>query len=108
MKEYNMDHELIYEGNYEGDRKNGFYRNGSGKEYRNGQLLFEGNWEKNIVNGYGVLYDDEGKVLYKGEWIKGWIGIDYGYYCKNYNRFYNHLPGYFFVCCDFLLVFSIY
>ena len=80
MKEYNMDHELIYEGNYEGDRKNGFYRNGSGKEYRNGQLLFEGNWEKNIVNGYGVLYDDEGKVLYKGEWIKGWIGIDYGRY----------------------------
>ena len=55
-------------------------RNGKGKSYDKGSLLFEGE----TIYGYlkkGKLYYEDGKVLYEGEFLfkKRWNGIEKKY-----------------------------
>lgn len=71
MKEYDEDHNLIYEGEF---IRKVYYRcprNGSGKEYKDGKVIFEGEWLWNKPNGKGCLRDESGQVIHEGEWCNG-------------------------------------
>ena len=46
--------------------------NGKVKEYyRNGNLIFEGEYLNGNKNGYGKEYNSDGKLIYKGKYING-------------------------------------
>lgn len=60
---------------YEGTFIDGCY-GGEGKSYRNGELEYDGQWENNKYNGYGIsfFYDDNGeRKYYKGEFLNGYM-----------------------------------
>jgi len=57
---------LLFEGEYLNNE-----RNGEGKEYENDILKFKGNYLNGEKNGYGEEYDKNGKILFKGEFVKG-------------------------------------
>ena len=66
---YPLKHYLVYEGNFE----NGVH-NGYGKEYSttSGKLIYEGNFKNNQYHGKGILYDENtGKVIHDGEFSFG-------------------------------------
>ena len=49
-------------------------KNGYGKEkeyYRNGELMFEGEYLNGERNGKGKEYYDNGKLMYEGEFLNG-------------------------------------
>lgn len=75
MKEYDGDHNLIYEGEYVRKFAYRCPRNGSGKEYKDGKVIFEGEWNWNKPNGKGCLRDENGKVIHEGEWCNGLIVV---------------------------------
>ena len=58
--------ELIYEGEY----LNG-ERNGKGKEYFENRLKYEGEYLNGERNGKGKEYDDNGKLIFEGEFVNG-------------------------------------
>ena len=65
-KEYNIDNDLIFEGEYL-NRK----RNGKGKEYNfEGELIYEGEYLNDKRNGKGKEFDD-GKLIFEGEYLNG-------------------------------------
>ena len=64
-KEY-KDGEIVYDGHYHlNDRE------GNGKSYMNGKLVYDGEWKNNKPNGYGKIFDSEGNILYEGKWKDG-------------------------------------
>ena len=66
-KEYDKtSNNLIFEGEYKNKK-----RNGLGKEYFQGKLLFEGQFKDGLKNGPGKKYDEEGKLLFEGIYLKG-------------------------------------
>ena len=71
MKEYDVDKHVIYEGGYLVDLKEGFPRNGRGKSFHGGKLLFDGIWNNGKPNGAGKVYDSEGNVIHEGVWKDG-------------------------------------
>ena len=65
-KEY-RNGKLIYEGDYLNGEKHG-----KGKEYCNGKLIYEGDYLNGKKYGKGKEYDDyDGKLKYEGEYLKG-------------------------------------
>ena len=89
-KEYNLDGEIIFEGEYKDDKKwngkgydedgNVIYEinNGNGKikEYNNyGKLIFEGEYAKGKRNGFGKEYRF-GELIFEGDYCNGqrWNG----------------------------------
>ena len=46
-------------------------REGKGKSYMNGKLVYDGEWKNNKPNGYGKLYDKSEKKLHEGTWKNG-------------------------------------
>ena len=64
-KEY-KDGEIVYDGHYHMNE-----REGKGKSYMNGELVYDGEWKNNKPNGYGKLYDKDGKILHEGTWKNG-------------------------------------
>ena len=103
MIEYDKNGEKIYEGGYENDLNKEYPRNGEGREYNggmmlylgdwinnkkegngrsflNGKILYSGNWLNDIPDGEGRLMDEEGNMKYQGQWVKGQFfisGIDW-------------------------------
>ena len=103
MIEYDKNGEKIYEGGYENDLNKEYPRNGEGREYNggmmlylgdwinnkkegngrsfiNGNVLYSGNWLNDIPDGEGRLMDEEGNMKYQGQWVKGQFfisGIDW-------------------------------
>ncbi len=103
MIEYDKNGEKIYEGGYENDISKDYPRNGEGREYNggmmlylgdwinnkkegngrsflNGKILYSGNWLNDIPDGEGRLMDEEGNMKYQGQWVKGQFfisGIDW-------------------------------
>ena len=103
MIEYDKNGEKIYEGGYENDINKDYPRNGEGREYNggmmlylgdwinnkkegngrsflNGKILYSGNWLNDIPDGEGRLMDEEGNMKYQGQWVKGQFfisGIDW-------------------------------
>ena len=57
------------------------YRDGFGRDYREGKLHYEGSWKDDIPNGEGKLYNEDGTVRYDGIWNKGFILRKNGRYC---------------------------
>lgn len=53
-----------YEGNYSKDLRKGF-----GKYFWPSGERYEGEWDNDKRNGYGTLYDINGNVRFKGDWI---------------------------------------
>ena len=64
-KEY-KDGEIVYDGHYHMNE-----REGKGKSYMNGKLVYDGEWKNNKPNGYGKLYDKSEKKLHEGTWKNG-------------------------------------
>ena len=56
---------------FEGEYLNG-QKNGKGKEYDNGKLIFEGEYlNGKIWNGIGKEYYYNGKLKFEGEYLNG-------------------------------------
>ena len=36
--------------------------------YKNQRILYKGNWINNMAHGYGEEYNNEGNLIYSGEW----------------------------------------
>lgn len=51
---------------YEGYWERG-ERSGQGKQYRNGRLVYQGEYLNDVYDGQGCYVDDEGKI-YRGQW----------------------------------------
>ena len=67
-KMYNKHNNILYNGCYVNDYKEGFgisYNYKAGGEF---DSYYAGQWKKNKKNGYGVLYDANHNVIYKGDW----------------------------------------
>ncbi len=60
------DGEKVYEGDLRGGR-----RQGKGHEYADGRCVYIGSFEDNIRNGFGTSYDENGNVIYCGQWRGG-------------------------------------
>ena len=45
-------------------------RNGKGKFFYKDGGYYEGMWKNNMMNGYGQLYYDNGKLAYDGQWYQ--------------------------------------
>ena len=72
MTEYDNNGIVCYIGEWKGDIKNGFVREGRGKEYdEDGKtLMYSGEWKNGDMDGKGMRYH-HGHVLYIGEWKCG-------------------------------------
>lgn len=44
--------------------------------YPNGRTRYKGEWSENQPNGRGIMYDENGTILYDGSWKNGVITID--------------------------------
>ena len=66
-REYDKDGETAL---YSGDWKNG-EREGFGTEYYDGYALYTGEWKNGMRNGKGKEMDESGKVVFVGEWKNG-------------------------------------
>ena len=72
MTEYDENGKKVYEGGYSGDMKNGFVRNGNGKELDGyGNIMYEGEWRNGMKNGRGKEMDASGRRVFVGEWKNG-------------------------------------
>ncbi|KAK8798895.1 hypothetical protein WA588_005456 [Blastocystis sp. NMH] len=96
MIEYGNNGKRIYKGEFAGNVKSGFKRNGEGKEFdvdgetalysgdwkngeRNGmgtemngyKPVYTGEWKNGMRNGKGEEMDESGKVVFMGEWKDG-------------------------------------
>ena len=84
MKEYDKNGKIVYEGGFANDYTTKYPREGFGKSYKQGRVLYEGEWKRNKPHGKGKLYDSDGEVLHEGVWKKGklkrknWV-IEYDY-----------------------------
>ena len=82
MNEYDLKGNLVYCGGYKETDKGYVLREGNGKEYCDGNIVYEGKWTDDIPNGYGKLYRDG--TCIQGEWNMGYINFkDKGYYYTN-------------------------
>ena len=71
MTEFDKKGRRVYEGEYKGDMKNGFVRDGKGREYGEGEYaLYTGEWKNGKRNGLGTEYSGF-NPLYSGEWKEG-------------------------------------
>ncbi|KAK8807966.1 hypothetical protein WA588_006452 [Blastocystis sp. NMH] len=72
MTEYNENGVMSYLGEWKGDTKSGFMREGLGKEYdKDGETaLYSGDWKNGKRDGFGTEFH-EGHALYTGEWKDG-------------------------------------
>ncbi|KAK8790773.1 hypothetical protein WA588_002520 [Blastocystis sp. NMH] len=96
MTEYNENGVMSYLGEWKGDMKSGFVRDGKGieyekdgetalysgqwksekrdgkgTEYRDGHALYTGEWKNGMRNGKGKEMDESGRVVFVGEWKDG-------------------------------------
>ena len=46
-------------------------RNGKGKEYSEGEVIFEGEYKNGWRNGKGKEFNDIGEVIFEGEYLNG-------------------------------------
>ena len=67
MIEYNENRDKVYEGEYVGDYVNGFVYEGKGKQYLNGEIIFDGHFVSGKREGYGITFVN-GYPRYRGEW----------------------------------------
>ena len=73
MIEYGMTGMRVYEGGFVGDMKNGFVREGKGKEFGDDgkSALYVGEWKNGLRDGEGSELDDGREMIRRGRWIEG-------------------------------------
>ena len=72
MTENDANGKRVYVGGYAGDIKNGFVRNGEGKEMDgNGNVIYTGEWKNGKRYGEGKEMDESGRIVFVGEWMNG-------------------------------------
>ena len=76
MKEYDENGKIVYEGGFANDLATKYPREGVGKSYKEGRVLYEGEWKNNEPCGQGKVFDGDGKVLHEGVWKKGRLDDD--------------------------------
>lgn len=64
---------LVYFGNWEHDMKNG-----EGSYFRERRKRYEGEWKDNEPHGQGYYLDDNGNIQYNGRWRKGYYEVEKG------------------------------
>ena len=70
-KQYNENGELIFEGECS-HFCGGFGRNGKGKEYKDGKIIFDGEYyHGKRWNGKGKEFNEEGKIIFEGKYKNG-------------------------------------
>ena len=67
MIEYNDNRDKVYEGEYNGNYVNGFIYEGKGKQFLNGEIIFDGRFVSGKREGYGMTFVN-GYPRYRGEW----------------------------------------
>ena len=67
MRDYDGS-DVYYEGEYLDDMQANYPRHGNGREIKNDNCLFDGEWKNNKKNGYGQSFTEEGLARYHGEW----------------------------------------
>ena len=71
-KEYEEDgNSVIYSGHWEEGKKSGY-----GSWYVGGVIRYNGEWLNDEPNGEGSLFDENGVLLNKGEWVNGVLRVD--------------------------------
>ena len=89
---YNNFQQILYEGEYSNGERNGKgreyksdliknlifegeflfgKRNGIGKEYNKNTIIYEGEYSKGERHGKGKEYDNNGKLIFEGEYFNG-------------------------------------
>jgi hypothetical protein len=71
---------------YVGQYKIGSIKHGYGVLYKNGKIVYEGEFQDNLYNGLGTLYHPYGWTMYKGMFKNGEYhgqGIEYNRYAMN-------------------------
>lgn len=58
---------LVYEGGYDDH----YDRQGKGKLYHGSFIVYDGEWNGNVPNGYGTVFSKEGSSLHEGVWCEG-------------------------------------
>ena len=109
MTEYDKEENECYKGGYEDCLKNDYPRNGKGSELKDGECVYvgnwknnkregsgksiindftyyEGEWKENVPDGEGKLNDENGKLKYKGNWVKGQLKL-------NENEWFDYVSG---------------
>lgn len=109
MIEYGNDGEIVYKGGYVNDICKDYVREGEGKEFDNGVLIYggkwmndnregegkslkdgiceyEGCWKEGLPNGFGVL--ERNDELYEGDWIMGKLKLK-----SNEDEWYDYKSG---------------
>ena len=71
MKEYDSDKHVVYDGEYLNDLKLKFPREGNGKSYYHGKMIYEGQWKTGQPTGQGKVFDSEGNILHEGTFNQG-------------------------------------
>lgn len=68
MTEYNDYNATTYIGHYKDRLDLNYPREGEGKEYELQKLIYEGNYQNNERNGFGISYYENGIASFKGIW----------------------------------------
>jgi len=64
MTQFYQNNMPYYIGQWENDMKNG-----EGKMYNQiGKLYYEGQWKNNLPHGQGKYYREDGTLIYDGQW----------------------------------------
>lgn len=71
MQELDEEEHTVYIGHYKDDLDTGFPREGEGREYQDGILLFKGTYLNGERNGPGTIYHKHGIAKIKGVWKNG-------------------------------------
>ena len=71
MHEFDENGRLIYLGDYDFELARDVPRKGYGKEFENGNLVYEGGWANNKRSGKGRAIFN-GMVCYIGDWVDGY------------------------------------
>ena len=105
MYEYDEEDILLYEGHYGQNHFGDYVRCGIGKEYEDGKLYYDGEWENDLPNGDGILYNDDGTIFKEGKWDNGYIRYSGNYiFWKTKTVINDKLIGFLYASLSIMIV----
>ena len=79
---YNKNNSIIYEGDFENDKYNGF-----GKSFEENGSYYIGQWKDGFKHGLGKLYNKKNNIIYEG-YFKNGMRNGIGKYFENKEKHY--------------------
>lgn len=64
--------QVIFKGTWKEGQRCGYC-----EEFQSGHKVYAGNYEKDVRNGYGIEYDENGGIVFEGEWVEGKQGLKF-------------------------------